>query len=699
MKRSCFALLTLIFILILIGCTGGSSPVAPDSKNNIATDLRSGLAIGSGGATLTADLSDGSPLSPYASENMLDDAHRLLAIQRVRVYEDGRLEIFPLRSEQVHIDITNFIFSSPGAVGVELDPPPSGKTINLKLTLTNPTPITVYDLSAIVRYSGDIIFLNPDSYTLILCHPGDTIPNPYKAWDTGVGNRALQGYAAHAETVSFEMGSMTKFVEMDFLFECSYPANQEEPYEIRDCNVSADFQNNGLNTVDLSCKVGDWQANIDSVMIDLSPVGGSENSLMSPLGDDLYGYYGVSYGQSGQGVGDHMLKVTATSNGVSTFNYIPITVVQSTVVKQGSFEIQYQNLPLETPNGPTDGMDIAVMGAQDGTFVSMVFGDDDTYHFWRYGYTDGTTGLYHASDGSPIEPFNLPINRFDFADQNLADTTGASIFSMSWGESNTSEEIIDGDTLPNIIARQRISLWKLSDLGVKLTGNVLVNVKSEGPPKVYNFIVKPIEYASGFNQDGILFAALAFDSGDPAQFPIVEIIGLHPPLDFSENPALITDGFGMFLDEGSGPGVVNKDAIRGIDVDDTNILPVSGGYAGHAWVAVVEAGAENSLEIVDADIDLETNDFITVSLPSAPLDVQILPLKKVGQPSNVICVLCSDNLIRLYNYSGTLLDTIGGPPYMTGSALRLDIDDTNLAIHVLHQGTSSPLVTVYRWAP
>jgi hypothetical protein len=44
-----------------------------------------------------------------------------------------------------------------------------------------------------------------------------------------------------------------------------------------------------------------------------------------------------------------------------------------------------------------------------------------------------------------------------------------------------------------------------------------------------------------------------------------------------------------------------------------------------------------------------------------------------------------------------LKETIGGAPYMIGSALRLDIDDENLAIHVLHQGASSPLVTVYKW--
>lgn len=699
MNRFCFALLTITLISILTGCTEGSSPVTPDSADSPVTGNRSGLTGYSVPTMLTSGISEGSPLPPYDPGLAIDKDHKLLGVQRVRIYQDGFLEIIPLRSEQVHIDITDFIFQTPGAFGVELDPPPSGGTIHLKLTFTNPTPISVYDVSTIIRYLGDIKFLNPDSYTFILSHPGDTIPNPYKAWDTGVGNRELAGFGQHAETISLQWGVMTKFIEMDFLFQCSWPENQEEPYEIWNPYASNDLNNDGSNTVDLSCKVGDWQGNIDSVLIDLTPIGGPENSPMSPLGDDLYGFYGVSYGQSGQGVGNHELKVAATSNGVSTYNYIPITVVQTTVVKQGSFEVQYQNLPLEPPNGPTDGMDIAVMGAQDGTHVAMVFGGDETFHFWRYGYQDGTTGLYHSSDGSPIMPFSVPINRFDFGDQLLTDTSGTSIFSMSWGESNTSSEIIDGDTIPNVIAHQRIALWKLSDLGVKLTGNVLVNVQSEGPPKIYNFIVKPIEYASGFNQDGMLYVALAFDSGDPSEFPVVDIMGLHPPLDFAGNPDMLTDGYDAPIEEGSGPGVVNRDAITGVDIDDSGVLPVAGGYAGHAWIAVVEGGAENALEIIDADIDLHSNTTITVPLSVTPLDVEILEVKTVGQPSNVICVLCSDNLIRLYNYEGTHLGTIGGPPYMMGDALRLDIDDTNLAIHALHQGTYFPLVTVYRWDP
>jgi hypothetical protein len=126
-------------------------------------------------------------------------------------------------------------------------------------------------------------------------------------------------------------------------------------------------------------------------------------------------------------------------------------------------------------------------------------------------------------------------------------------------------------------------------------------------------------------------------------------------------------------------------------------MEITPGYGGHAWIAVVEAGGENALEIVDADIDAPKNTFKTVALPSEPKDVEILPLKEAGQPGNWIAVLCADNKIRLYDYTGALKETIGGPPYMIGSALRLDIDDENLAIHVLHQSAASPLVTVYKW--
>jgi hypothetical protein len=62
-----------------------------------------------------------------------------------------------------------------------------------------------------------------------------------------------------------------------------------------------------------------------------------------------------------------------------------------------------------------------------------------------------------------------------------------------------------------------------------------------------------------------------------------------------------------------------------------------------------------------------------------------------------VCVLCSDNQIRLYDYSGNLAGIAGGTPYMIGTTLRMDIDDKNLAVHVLRRGTSETLVTVYKW--
>jgi hypothetical protein len=405
----------------------------------------------------------------------------------------------------------------------------------------------------------------------------------------------------------------------------------------------------------------------------------------------------VVYNPSGQGPGDHRLKITATSAGVSTWNYLPVTVTKAGPIEQGSFEIAVQNRPLIAPGGPTDGMDIAVTGALDGTSATMVFGGDNTYHFWVGDYTEGSFGLYTADTGEPITPFDLPNSRFDFADQEIPDTSVDSIFTMSWGESNTSPATLDSTTIPPVLAMERLALWFLNEGNLRLTCNVLVKGTDEGPPVTFKAIVKPIEFASGFRKDGLLYVALAFAAGDESEFPVVDIKALSPPLDFATNDKLLKNEYEVPLDEGSGPGVVNRDAMVGLDVDDSGIMEISGGYGGHAWVAVVEAGGENALEIVDADVDADKNTFKTVALPSEPKDVEILPLKDVGQPDNWIAVLCADNKIRLYDYTGALKETIGGAPYMIGSALRLDVDDENLAIHVLHQGASSPLVTVYKW--
>jgi len=696
MTRFTFSALSALILFSLLSCSGSKSPVSPPTPHGDALSSRSGLSLSIAAQAIDALPSRGHIL-PSEYDALRGTGHDLLGIWRARLWDDGRVDIFPLRTEQAHWNVKKMVMNCPTCFKVDLGPPPGPSMFDFNITLQNPTGIKGYDVTGIIRASGDIAFLNPDSYTLLFSYPGDTTPNPYAAWDTGVGNREFPGYSAHTEMLRFEKGGITKFGEIDFVIQASWPANQEEPYAIWGALAGADLLSDGSNQVELRCRVGDWQGNVDSVRIDLTPIGGSPNAEMSYLEENIWTLAGVSYSPTGQGAGDHRLKITATSNGVSTYNYLPVKVISTGPTKQGPFLIQYQNLPLEPPDGPTDGLDIAVMGAQDGTQVTMVFGEDDTYHFWSSDYRDGAFGLYYQTSGEPIKPFDLPNWRFDFADTDIPDSSVDSIFTLGWGEANTSTTVLDPASIPPVIARQRIALWNMTGDSLKLTANVLVLGADDGPPKTYKVIVRPIEFASGFRKDGLLYMALAFDSGDESEFQVVDVMALKPPLDFQDNPDIILGGYEAALDEGSGPLVVNRDAIVGIDVDDSGIMEITGGYAGHAWVAVAEAGAENALEIVDADIVPKTNSFTTVALPSPPKDVEILPLTNVGQPSNAICVLCADNKIRLYNYSGALLYTIGGSPYMTGSALRLDVDDTNLAIHVLHQGAQFPLITVYKW--
>jgi len=692
MKSTRLPLLLVFIILIATGCSGSGDPSTPPVDEVDLT--RPGMSLAGSEAVYTGVLPSSGLQDYWVIPE--DAGHDLIGIWRVRLWEDGTIEVIPRRTEQGHFNITSIILNCPTCLKIELGPPPGPNTFDFNITLKNPTAVTGYDITGIVRTSGDIKFLNPDSYTFLFSLPGDTTPNPYAAWDTGVGNRTFEGGASHTEMLRFEKGGLTKFTEMDYLFQASWPGNQEEPYGIWGLAANDEFQSDGSNMVELRCRVGDWQENIDSVTVDLTPIGGTPDTPMVFFEENIWKLGGLSYNATGQGIGTHLCKVTATSGGVSTYNYLPVTVVQSGPIMQGSFEVIYQNLPLDQPNGPTDGMDISVMGAENGEQVSMVFGHDDTYHFWRDGYSDGALGLYYGDTGAPITPFDMPNSRFDFADVTIPDTTADSIFTLKWGEANTSSEVLDGSTVPPIVARQRITLWNmLGDEGLKLTANVLVLGKDEGPPVTYDAIVRPVEYASGFRKDGLLHMALVFDSGDDTAFPVVDIMALKPPLDFETNPSII--GFEAALDEGSGPGVVNRDAVAGIDVDDSLLMEITGGYAGHAWIAVAEGAPENVLEIIDADIDVQNMVYNTIPLTFEPLDVEILPLKNAGQPSNWICVLCSDNVIRMFDYDGNFVASVGGLPYMNGAALRLDIDDTNLAIHVIHQGTT-PMVTAYKWA-
>ncbi len=696
MHRFAISLLATLLLLTISSCSRSGSPTVPSVEFEDGIAPPTGLAGLPVADAATLAPSPGSVLPAYDG-SASNDGHGLIGIWRARIRDDGRVEVIPLRTEQTHFNVTNAVLNSPGCFQISLGPPPGPNMFDFNVTLTNPFGISGYDVTGIIRTSGDIKFLNPDSYTFLFSYPGDTMPNPFAAWDTGVGNRRFGGYASHTEMLRFKKGGITKFGEIDFVIQASWPGNQEEPYGVWGLLSSGDLKSDGSNSVDFRCRVGDWQANVGSVVIDLTPIGGSPNTPMTYLEENIWQLSSVSYSQTGQGPGEHVLQVKATSNGVSTYNYLAVKVIEVAPIKQGPFEIRYQNLPLEPPNGPTDGMDIAVMGAGDGTQVGMVFGGDDTYHFWSPDWRDGDFGLYYQDSGDPITPFDLPNFRFDFADSNIPDSSVDSIFTLSWGEANSSRAVLDSTSIPQVMARERIALWWMTGDSLKLTANVLVIGADPGPPKTYTVIVRPVDFASGFRQDGLLYMALVYDAGDESEFEIVDIMALKPPLDFQDNPDLYTGGYEISLDEGSGDGLVNRNALVGIDVDDTNVLPVTGGYGGNAWVAAVEAGGENELEIAAVNIETGGMSLATVPQPYPPLDCEILPLKNAGKPSNAICVLCEDNLIRLYDYGGNPMYTIGGPPYMIGDALRLDVDDRNLAIHVLHEGPSGPLVTVYKW--
>jgi len=293
---------------VAVACAGGSVPTLPEAQNPQVADQYRFVSL---------------------SSNTV-----LLGAWEVTINPDSwSIEAVPLRQADMHFDVTRML-KPPKCYGCflakNLSYDPVTKILTIDIGFRNPSNITGCDVRGIVTEFGNMRFLNPDGYT-DLFSPAPTKLNPFLAFDTGVGQREYPPLSNQYETMLIYNETFPKFDPFTYVVEASWPDNCREPYEVLYGGISADLYSDGSNTPRLQILARDWQNDISSVSVDLTPIGGTVIQLQPSL-TTPDAWEGPVSCAPGTPIGDYRIMVRATSAPPtdqidSIYNFITLTVV------------------------------------------------------------------------------------------------------------------------------------------------------------------------------------------------------------------------------------------------------------------------------------------------------------------------------------------------------------------------------------
>jgi hypothetical protein len=137
--------------------------------------------------------------------------------------------------------------------------------VTLRLQITNPTALQVYDVRIIYTNLYGKTVLNPDGYTNCLDPAGDPEFNPFHYFAKEYPNQAFPVGPGGVDDEILELywptGASTW---VTYVIECSLGGNTAEPYRIRDIETEGiiKFVGGGMKVM---CTVDDWQGDVSSV--------------------------------------------------------------------------------------------------------------------------------------------------------------------------------------------------------------------------------------------------------------------------------------------------------------------------------------------------------------------------------------------------------------------------------------------------
>ncbi len=318
------------------------------------------------------------------------------------------LTVVPSRSTEIHLNLTPLL--PPGAVQLTiLGWDPGTQVLTIRATLTNPYPVSGYDVRGIVTnlIGGEV--LNPDDYTKLFDPHVPPIPNAFRAYAKEETNRRFYGNDAdpsqYIKSETYEIYFPSVLVGT-FIVTASWPTNAEEPYDIVSIDQVGTLTDAG-GSLEVTVEVLDWQdVTADDVIIEDNPVTGA-HVFMTQIDTTLWQATLTNAG--GAPPGEYEVWVAALDYDVSypLYNKFTITV---------------------EPFNPTVWSDPILVSGDAGVdeiLPRIVLREND---YWIV-YTDGTDALARMStDGGLNWSAPMTIGNYEDIDTIHAVPGGDSIF-------------------------------------------------------------------------------------------------------------------------------------------------------------------------------------------------------------------------------------------------------------------------------
>jgi len=316
-----FALILSVVIFLAIGCSGGgANPVLPGSDT---------------GTPPAVDISQ--PVTP-------DEIPRIPALpdeeptrQRVvwGVYNISfdpntyEVTITPIRVGDKHYNVTGFVTppACPDCIGITVEGyNPVGWVYDILVSLRNPTALTGYDVrgTLLVGDETDIRKLvNADEYTELFDSNIPPNRNPFKAFATTEPGRVFAPGKVHQLLYQISFPPPPKFNVL-YVIDASWPGNQKEPFRIYNQSIDGLLDDLGLNSAEVEVYVQDWQGDVESVKLDVTPLGALDHlDLVHEAGDKWSAMITNDWGAT---EGEYELWIEAKSDDSAQILYDKLTV-------------------------------------------------------------------------------------------------------------------------------------------------------------------------------------------------------------------------------------------------------------------------------------------------------------------------------------------------------------------------------------